>query len=252
MKKPLIASTVEEYKNIFPKGKKIGFVPTMGALHQGHAELLKKSHSECEITVLSIFINPTQFNNADDLNKYPKTFESDLQLAQDNGVDILFAPSYHALYPDDYRFEVREKKMSRELCGAHRPGHFEGVLTVVMKLLNIIQPHRVYFGEKDHQQLSLIQDMVKAFFMDIEVIPVETIREADGLAMSSRNTRLSPEERSKAPLLYKYIRELNSTSDVQKKLEEHGFKVDYVHDLDGRRYVAATLGNVRLIDNAKF
>ncbi|HPI39470.1 MAG TPA: pantoate--beta-alanine ligase [Pseudobdellovibrionaceae bacterium] len=246
---PRVVTTPEEYRKIFQKNKNVGFVPTMGALHDGHAQLLKKSKSECDITVLSIFINPTQFNNPEDLNKYPKMLEKDLSLAKECGVDIVFLPTNEVLYPDQYKFEVREKELSQLLCGAHRPGHFEGVLTIVLKLLNIIKPQKAYFGEKDFQQLSLIQEMVKSFFIDVEIVPVPTLRESDGLAMSSRNLRLSKDDRQKAPLLYKYMTELKSTDEVQKKLEENGYRVDYVVDLNQRRFVAAHLGAVRLIDN---
>ena len=132
----------------------VGFVPTMGALHQGHRQLLKRSKAENEISVLSIFVNPTQFNNSEDLEKYPKNWETDLQVAQEEGVDILFAPDYSEMYPDNYRYQVGEKEFSKILCGKDRPGHFDGVLTVVLKLFNLIQPTRAYFGEKDYQQIE--------------------------------------------------------------------------------------------------
>ncbi|MCX7978143.1 MAG: pantoate--beta-alanine ligase [Bdellovibrionaceae bacterium] len=227
----------------------MGFVPTMGALHQGHASLLKKSRAENAVSVLSIFVNPTQFNDKNDLEKYPRTLDRDLELASQCGVDVVFLPTFEAMYPDNYRYVVTERELSQMLCGAHRPGHFDGVLSVVMKLLNIVRPTRAYFGEKDYQQLRLIEGMVKAFFMDVEIVPVPTVREEDGLAMSSRNLRLSPELRQKAPLLHKTLRTAESSDKAKQILEANGFKVDYICDLEGRRFAAAFLGDVRLIDN---
>lgn len=231
---------------------RIGFVPTMGALHEGHATLMRRSKLENDLSVLSIFVNPTQFNNPEDLKNYPKTWDRDLAWAQNCGVDLIFAPQAEDLYVDHYHFKVTENEDSKKLCGSHRPGHFDGVLTVVMKLFHLVQPQRAYFGEKDFQQLRLIQQMIKAFFMNIDLVPVETVRELDGLAMSSRNVRLSDEERILAPSLYKSISEKNlSSPQVHQLLEEKGFKVDYVEDLWNRRFVAAHLGRVRLIDNVE-
>lgn len=229
----------------------VGFVPTMGALHSGHEELLKKARQENDLVVLSIFVNPTQFNDPSDLEKYPKTWESDLALAEHNGVDAIFYPHYKDMYPDQYRYKISENEYSKLLDGAHRPGHFDGVLSVVMKLFNITSPTRAYFGEKDFQQLTLIQGMVESFFMDLEIVPVPTVREADGLAKSSRNTRLSAEERAKAPALFAAITESKTTAEAEAKLRAQGFTVDYVTDIGQRRFVAAKLGEVRLIDNVK-
>lgn len=229
----------------------VGFVPTMGALHQGHETLLQRAVSENNHCILSIFVNPTQFNNSQDLAKYPKTWEADLEMARKNNVTAVFAPRYETMYPDHYRFKVVESESSKNLCGAHRPGHFDGVLSVVMKLLNIVNPTKAYFGEKDFQQLSLIRDMVSAFFLPYEIIPVATVREKDGLAMSSRNLRLSFAEREKAPLIYKTVSESKTAEEAEKKLSALGFKVDYVTDIEDRRYVAAFLGEVRLIDNVQ-
>ncbi|MDR3607020.1 MAG: pantoate--beta-alanine ligase [Oligoflexia bacterium] len=229
----------------------IGFVPTMGALHAGHASLLKKSASENAWTVASIFVNPTQFNDPKDLENYPRTLEPDLALAESCGVDFVLSPSSREeLYPDGYRYRVSENDFSNRLCGAHRPGHFEGMLTVVLKLLNLVAPTRAYFGEKDFQQLALIQGMAKAFFLPIEIIGCPTAREADGLAMSSRNTRLAPGERELAARFPRILsnREL-SASQAAEELARSGFEVDYVEDRDGRRFGAVRLGNVRLIDN---
>ena len=158
----------------------LGFVPTMGALHAGHEALIERSVAENPLTALSIYVNPTQFNNPEDLENYPSTLEEDLAIAERLGTSVVFMPTYEEIYPDGFRYLVDETEFSRELCGAHRPGHFTGVLTVVMKLLNIVQPQRAYFGEKDHQQLTLVRDMVSAFFMDVQIVGVPTVREADG------------------------------------------------------------------------
>lgn len=229
----------------------IGFVPTMGALHAGHEELLKRAREENDHVVLSIFVNPTQFNDANDLAKYPKTWEQDLKIAEVNGVTAVFYPKYADMYPDNYRYKITEHEYAMLLDGAHRPGHFDGVLSVVMKLFNIVSPARAYFGEKDFQQLSLVQGMVESYFMDLEVIPVPTVREADGLAMSSRNTRLTSEQRQKAPAIYKAITQSTSAEEAAETLTAQGFAVDYVTDIGQRRFVAAKLGEVRLIDNVQ-
>jgi pantoate--beta-alanine ligase len=230
-------------------GGRIGFVPTMGALHEGHASLLRRARAECDATVLSIFVNPTQFNNPDDLAKYPATLEADLEMARKEGVELAFAPRYDALYPDGYRYRVSESGLSAALCGACRPGHFDGVLTVVMKLFNLVRPDRAYFGEKDYQQYLLVKGMAEAFFMGLEIVPCATVREADGLAMSSRNRRLSPGDRERAALLPLALREAPTATAAAARLEAAGFLVDYVEDREGRRLAAASLGGTRLIDN---
>jgi len=240
----------QEWRASLPIGKTVGFVPTMGALHSGHESLIQYSVKDNDFTVLSIFVNPTQFNNADDLKHYPKTFESDLQMAQKNGVDAVFAPDHmEELYPDQYRFQITESQFSKELCGAHRPGHFNGVLSVVMKLLNLADATRAYFGEKDHQQLTLIQGMVEAYFLKTKIIACPTVREESGLAKSSRNLRLTADELKLAPMLYQTITTVRDRTMAIAKLSELGFKVDYLEDKNNRRYVAAHLGAVRLIDN---
>lgn len=230
---------------------KIGFVPTMGALHAGHGSLFESARKESDVVIASIFVNPTQFNDPEDLKRYPRTIEKDSELLKSLGVDTLFIPNAAELYRDDYRYQVNENKISLSLCGASRPGHFDGVLTVVLKLLNLVQPARAYFGEKDFQQLSLIRGMVEAFFLDVEIVPCRTVREGDGLAMSSRNLLLTPEEREIAPRLYRIIRESSDTEQAKFLLTREGFKVDYVEDRDGRRFAAAFLGKVRLIDNVE-
>lgn len=229
----------------------IGFVPTMGALHQGHIELLRQARRENEQVVLSIFVNPTQFNDPKDLEKYPRTLSDDLQMAEKAGVDVVWTPSFEDMYPDQYRFKITESDLSQKFCGAHRPGHFDGVLTVVMKLLQVVSPDRAYFGEKDYQQLSLIREMASAFFLPTKIVPVATVRESDGLAMSSRNVRLTAEERKNAPLLNQLLRGAKSAQEASQALSRAGFKVDYVEDFEGRRLAAAWLGNVRLIDNVQ-
>ena len=223
----------------------------MGALHDGHKTLLVKSRDENEISVLSIFVNPTQFNDKKDLEKYPKTWESDLAVAAEARVDFIFAPDFAEMYPDNYAYQVMEKDFSKSLCGQDRPGHFDGVLTVVMKLFQLVKPSQAYFGEKDYQQLHLIQGMTSAFFMDLKVIGVPTVREQDGLAMSSRNLRLSHEEREKAPFLHRTLTSASSAPAAVQTLNEAGFAVDYVVDKEGRRFAAAKLGSVRLIDNVE-
>lgn len=241
----------QSWRKSLPSSQRLGFVPTMGALHAGHASLLKKARSENDVLVLSIYVNPTQFNDPKDFEKYPNTWEQDLKLAEQERVSTVFAPTYPQLYPDDYCYRVSENKLSLDLCGAHRPGHFDGVLSVVMKLFNIVQPHKAYFGEKDFQQLQLIKGMVESFFMPIEIIAVETIRDSDGLAMSSRNVRLTELERKLAPQLFNIISSSESAKEASEKLKQAGFKIDYVKDVGGRRFVAAFLGAVRLIDNVK-
>lgn len=257
----LVIRNIEEFLN-FKKswqGQSVGFVPTMGALHAGHAELLKKARSENQISVLSIFVNPTQFNDKKDFEKYPITFEADLQVARQWGVDVVFAPVYQQLYPDHYHFKMMEDEFSKKLCGQDRPGHFEGVLSVVMKLFQIVSPSRAYFGEKDFQQLTLIRRMVQAYFLPIEIVAVPTVRERDGLAMSSRNTRLSSTERQRAPRVYQIISQAPSARAAREQLQNEGFQVDYVEDLNvdddlpqnKRRFAAVRLGEVRLIDNVQ-
>lgn len=231
----------------------IGFVPTMGALHEGHLSLIERAKSECDHVIVSVFVNPTQFNDPNDLAKYPRPIEQDVELLRKAGADAVFLPQPEEIYADKYRFKVTENEFSKKLCGASRPGHFDGVLTVVLKLFQLARPDRAYFGEKDYQQLQLIKDMSEALFLDIEVVPCPTKREADGLAMSSRNLRLSSEQRETAPMIYKVLRTLADKKidavDARVQLESAGFRVDYVENYFGRWFVAAFLGEVRLIDN---
>jgi pantoate--beta-alanine ligase len=239
------------YRDQLASDLKVGFVPTMGALHKGHAELLKRARQQCDITVLSIFVNPTQFNNPEDLNKYPRTLSEDLKIAGDEKVDVVFLPVFEDLYADQYRYSVTEKDFSKKLCGAHRPGHFDGVLSVVMKLLQITRPHYAYFGEKDYQQLRLIQDMVSTFFLRTKIVPCPTVREADGLAMSSRNMRLTPEGRKLAPHIYKCLNEFRDFEPANEYLQNFGVQLEYFEEHFNRRFIAAYLEGVRLIDNVQ-
>lgn len=231
------------------EGKKVGFVPTMGGLHNGHLSLVNKAKSENEITVVSVYLNETQFNDKNDLITYPANFDDDCALLEKAGVDYLFAPKYDVMYPDDYKYMVTEKDFSKLLCGAKRPGHFDGVLTVVMKLLNIVSPTKAYFGEKDFQQFKLLKGMTQAFFMDVELVPCPIVREENGLAISSRNRKLSEQGLAKAPEFHQILAGTGSTEEKAAKLEQAGFKVDYVTELDGRLYAAVFLEGVRLIDN---
>ncbi len=229
----------------------IGFVPTMGALHEGHLSLVRRCRAENALTVVSIFLNPTQFNNPSDLSGYPVSFAGDCALLEREGVSYLFAPDYREMYPDEYRYRLSENTLSAELCGASRPGHFEGVLTVVMKLFNIIRPQRAYFGEKDYQQYQLIRGMAEAFFMDTEVIPCPLVREESGLALSSRNRRLSPAGLLQAPTFYRSLSSGESLPAIRAQLEGAGFRVDYLEEREGRLFGAVFLEEVRLIDNVQ-
>ena len=232
--------------------RSLGFVPTMGALHEGHAALLKRSVADNDVTVLSVFVNPTQFDQPDDLARYPLTLDADRRLAESLGVDYLLCPDRRAIYPDDYAYRVTESRFSRRLCGDHRAGHFDGVLTVVLKLLNLTRPRRAYFGEKDFQQLELVRGLADAFFLDVEIVGCATVREADGLAASSRNKHLTPAERARARAFPRLLRSPARPDEIARQLEDRGFRVDYVDDIGGRRFGAVRLGQVRLIDNVLY
>jgi pantoate--beta-alanine ligase len=249
LQSPREAST--RFRELATAGKTIGFVPTMGALHDGHLSLIRRARQENEIVAISIFVNPTQYDDPDDLVNYPRPLEQDLAEAETAGADIAFLPEYNELYPDDYRYRVTEIELSRELEGVHRAGHFDGVLTVVMKLFGIVQPDRAYFGEKDWQQLQLVRDMVAAFFLDLEIVPCPVVREPDGLAMSSRNARLDPAERAIAPEFYRVLTSGQDEYSMKQALKNAGFEVDYVERRGDRILGAVRLGKVRLIDNVK-
>jgi pantoate--beta-alanine ligase len=230
-----------------------GFVPTLGALHAGHVSLVRRAKAENERVWASIFVNPAQFDDPGDLARYPRTLEDDLAMLEAAGCDLVFLPRAEEIYRDGYRYRVTENALSRELEGAARPGHFDGVLTVVLKLLLLTRPERAYFGEKDFQQLLLVEGLAQAFFLDTRIVRCPTVREPDGLAMSSRNRRLSPADRARAPALYRVLAaslaSRQSGRDTEAALAREGFEVDYVADRDGRRLAAVRLGGVRLIDN---
>lgn len=207
----LIFKKVEEIKKYLrpqqQAGKTIGFVPTMGYLHEGHLSLMRKAREECDLVVVSIFVNPIQFGPGEDYDRYPRDLERDRKLAEEVGVDVLFVPDKEELYPPDYATYVEVERVSEGMCGASRPGHFRGVATVVTKLFNIIRPDRAYFGQKDAQQAVVIMQMVRDLNMDVEIRVLPVVREADGLAMSSRNVYLKGEERQAALILYRTLTE---------------------------------------------
>ena len=247
-----ITHTLKEWQTIRKafKQNSIGFVPTMGNLHKGHESLLIRAKAENPITVLSIFVNPTQFDDPEDFKNYPQTLEKDLKIAKKLAVDFVLIPKKEDLYPDNYRYLVKETHFSHTLCGKSRPGHFEGVLTIVLKLLLLVKPTSVYFGEKDFQQLELVKGMVQAFFLDINVVPCPTIRDINGLALSSRNQRLSKEQYQLALEFPRLLHSTLTNQEILARLTQLGFVVDYIEEHQGRRLGAVRIGEVRLIDNA--
>ncbi|MCX7820607.1 MAG: pantoate--beta-alanine ligase [Brevinematales bacterium] len=208
--------------NLKKKSKKIGFVPTMGALHEGHLSLIREARKENDIVVVSIFVNPIQFGPNEDLNKYPRTFESDKKNLEREKVDFLFFPTPMEMYPEGFETYVNLKKLPYHLCGLSRPGHFEGVATVVAKLFNIVMPDNAYFGQKDYQQAKIIERMVLDlnFKINIKIMPI--VREKDGLAMSSRNSYLTTEERKKALCLYQALQK------AKEMIEKGEIKIDVI------------------------
>ncbi len=229
------------------RGLSIGFVPTMGALHEGHASLIRRCRAENDVVVVSIFVNPTQFNDPGDLEKYPRTMETDLALLRSLGTDEVIVPSIGELYPNGYQFKVTAPDLTDIMEGKHRPGFFEGVMTIVLKLFNLVRADRAYFGEKDYQQMRIISAMVADLFIPTQIIACPTVREPSGLAMSSRNTRLSPEAREKAALIAKAL----ASENARSILDDAGFTVDYVEEHWGRRLAAVFVDGVRLIDNVQ-
>ncbi len=216
------------------EGKTIGFVPTMGALHQGHLSLVNSSLSENDITVVSIFVNPIQFNNPDDLTKYPRTLSRDLELLQQAGCQLVFTPNEQEIYPNgkptgkQYDFGALEQVME----GKYRPGHFNGVAVVVKRLFDIVQPHRAYFGEKDFQQLKIIQALVKQENIPVTIVPCAIVREDNGLAMSSRNERLSPENRQKAAIIYQTLQEIKQNYTLHTPQEWVNYFSEKINAID--------------------
>jgi pantoate--beta-alanine ligase len=243
----------------------------MGALHQGHLTLIAKARAECKDVVVSIFVNPIQFNQQEDFAHYPRTFESDARQCSEAGVDLIFAPGAQEMYPAPIATFVDVPSLGEHLCGPHRPGHFRGVATVVMKLFQIVQPDFAYFGEKDAQQLAVIRRMVRDLNVPVEIVPVPTVREPDGLALSSRNQRLTAEERRIAPMLYRALeiaaREMrHGAAGIEKALKflqsEPRIRLEYLEVVDPAGLqavsgselpvliaIAAWIGDVRLIDN---
>ncbi len=258
-------------------GKRIGFVPTMGALHAGHMSLVRKSKAENDTTAVSVFVNPTQFGPEEDFEAYPRPIENDRRLCEQAGVDILFAPAAGEMYPGGYATYVLQERYTEAFEGEIRTGHFHGVCTVCCKLFNLLKPHRAYFGHKDYQQSVVIRRMVRDLNMDLEVEVCPTVRESDGLALSSRNVYLSPEERSQATALYAALRRAEEVfqsgersvapmADAMRKVIERApmARVDYIAFVNPetlrevRRVeseavilIAARLGRTRLIDNLR-
>lgn len=270
-----VRSTVKRWRT---EGLTVGLVPTMGALHQGHASLVTAAAKDCDRVVASVFVNPTQFGQGEDLDSYPRDFEGDCRLLEEKGCHLVFHPSPEEMYPDGYGTYVNlESDMTNVLCGKSRPGHFRGVCTVVSKLFNIVTPDRAYFGEKDAQQLAVIRRMVSDMNYGIEIVGCPTIRENDGLAKSSRNAYLSKEQRKAAAVLYRSIEEARTLTEVNEKStsaseliktmtavisSEPMAKIDYIEAVDGKTLqpksqlvpgdlvaLAVYIGKTRLIDN---
>ncbi len=272
-------SSISEMKDISQSLRKqhltIGFVPTMGCLHAGHLNMVKRSLETCDRTVVSIFINPTQFGPNEDLDTYPRQLESDIEKLETIGVDIMFHPTKEEMYPPDYKTYVEVQNITEQLCGDSRPDLFEGVSTVVLKLFNIVRPHNAYFGEKDWQQLAVIEALVEDLNLDVAIIRVPIAREPDGLAMSSRNRYLSPQERQSALSLSRSLQQARanigkgttSAKVIQDSIrqclsEEEGTEIDYISICDPENFkekeqirgrtliaLAVKVGLSRLIDN---
>lgn len=264
----------ERLKSLRQSRKRIGFVPTMGCLHEGHLSLVRRARCENDIVVVSIFVNPTQFGPREDFKRYPRNLKRDKQLLKAEGADYLFVPSRSSIYPKGFRNFINPGPLARYLCGPKRPGHFRGVTTVVNRLFEIVKPHVAYFGEKDYQQARIIETMVHKLRLPVKIRTCPTVRESDGLAMSSRNRYLSKRERISARALYQSLLEARRVvrtgerkvgkikRTVRDILTNHVSKIDYVEVVDLvklvplRRVRARTLvavacyvGNTRLIDN---
>jgi pantoate--beta-alanine ligase len=271
-----IASLRERLASARPRST-IGFVPTMGALHAGHARLVEHARRDCALVVVSIFVNPLQFDRKDDLERYPRTLDADLELCGRLGVDVVFAPTAAEMYPRPPACTIDVGHLADHLCGKFRPGHFQSVATVVTKLFGIVQPHRAYFGEKDLQQLTIIDRLVKDLNLPVDIIGVETVRERDGLALSSRNARLSPAERRSATALFRALQKAarmiaaGETDPARVRREaaaeipqaDSALRLEYLEIVDadmqpvarvgGPVHVAGALwvGTTRLIDNVR-
>ncbi|SHH77474.1 pantoate--beta-alanine ligase [Sporanaerobacter acetigenes] len=270
-----VISSIEEIKKIKRYNISIGFVPTMGYLHEGHISLIKKAREENDIVITSIFVNPTQFGPNEDFEKYPRDESRDLQKCEENGCDIVFLPQVDEMYPDSFLTFVQVEELGKGLCGKSRPTHFRGVTTVLTKLFNIVKPDRAYFGQKDAQQLVIVKKMVEDLNMDVEIIGCPIVREADGLAISSRNTYLSPEERNDALFLNKSLKLAKNLiengekniSIIKNEMKEtilsgNNNSIDYIEFVDTKTLnpvseikdkvliaIAVKVGKTRLIDN---
>ena len=254
------------------KSKTVGFVPTMGYLHEGHLSLVRTAKSMCDSVVISIFVNPKQFGPNEDYNKYPRDFERDFKLLEKENIDLVFTPDVDTIYPEGFSTTINIGRMADILEGVFRPGHFDGVCTVVSKLFNIVTPDKAFFGEKDYQQLKIIEKLVKDLNFPIEIIPVPTKREEDGLAMSSRNTYLNEQERKRASTIYKFLlkakenfykgikdsKELIESSkdvldvdsiDYIKIVDKDTLEEKTIPDKYDRILIAVRIGSTRLIDN---
>lgn len=256
-------------------GEAVHFVPTMGYFHEGHLSLMRRAKADGGRVIVSLFVNPLQFGPQEDFERYPRDFERDRAMAESVGVDAMFVPEASEMYPPDFQTQVRVQRLSQPLCGRSRPGHFEGVATVVLKLFHIVTPDRAYFGEKDYQQLRIIQQLVRDLNLTVEIVPCPIVREPDGLAMSSRNVYLTPEERAAATVLYRSLqwaqeqvaqgmRDAHALREqVQAQIAASPYaRIDYVEIVDAetleplevidrpaRIAVAAYFGKARLIDN---
>jgi pantoate--beta-alanine ligase len=270
----IVIRTISEMKDylLLNKGRSVGFVPTMGYLHDGHMSLVRKSVSESDITVVSIYVNPTQFGTGEDFDKYPQDIDRDLVLLFDSGVDAVFCPEHAEMYPKGFSTFVEAEKIGARYCGASRPGHFRGVATIVLKLVNIVMPKYMYMGEKDFQQIFILEQMLKDLNHGTIIVRCPIVRESDGLAMSSRNVYLSEAERKKALCLYDALllsrNQISSIDEIKCKMSElianNDGAVDYIafvnentfeeEDMindDTRVLLAVRIGKTRLIDNMK-
>ncbi len=244
-----VIRTVHELE--LPRHGIVGLVPTMGAIHDGHAALFRAARPECDVLVASLFVNPTQFSDASDLAAYPRDFERDAARAEAEGVDVLFAPTAAEMYPTGFATWVEPEGAAEGLEGAHRPGHFRGVATVCLKLFNIVRPELAWFGQKDAQQVAVLKQLVRDLNVPVEIRVVDTVRDEDGLALSSRNARLSPEERARALAIPRALATLDA-EQARAVLNAAGIEPEYVAvaDLDGPTLaIAARVGETRLIDN---
>lgn len=270
----VIRSLSQMMQLAYPAGKSVGFIPTMGYLHRGHLSLVQASKKECDITVASIFVNPAQFGPKEDLSSYPRDIERDLKELEKLGVDYVFIPSEAMIYPEGFDTWVQVQRLSQILCGNSRPGHFKGVCTIVLKLINIVRPDKMFMGEKDYQQLMILRKMMHDLNLKTKIVACPIVRETDGLAMSSRNSYLSTSDRALALCLFKALKEAKQAVS-EGKTDAHmlialakqtiriaGANVDYVEILDerdlseqeiidehSRMLIAAYVGKTRLIDN---